>query len=139
MFDRPAFASLRPVAALSLIAALALAGCAAQVEETAAADDAPPARVVGEPTNCIQVSLLQRSLVRSDRTIDFEMRNRDIYRNTLPSRCPTLGFERSIAYETRTGQLCSIDIIHVLRSDGSRGPACGLGEFVPVELEERAR
>jgi len=125
------------VGALGLCAAL-LAGCAAQVEDSAAAEDAPAARVVGEPVDCIQASVLQRSLVRSDRTIDFEMRNRDLYRNTLPNRCPSLGFEKRIAYELRIGRLCSTDLVRVLHAGGARGPACGLGPFVPVELVEPA-
>ncbi len=53
---------------------------------------------------------------------------------TLPNGCPGLGFEERFAYKTTIGQLCSTDIITVLRTGGINGPSCGLGEFVPVEL-----
>jgi hypothetical protein len=75
--------------------------------------------------------------VRDDRTIDFRVTGGRHYRNTLPYRCPELGFERRFAYTLRTSQLCSTDIITVLHSDGPRGASCGLGEFVPVEIEGR--
>ena len=61
-----------------------------------------------------------------------------VYRNVLPNGCPTLGSEERFAYETSIGQLCSVDIITVLRAPGlSRGPSCGLGNFQPIDAGPR--
>ena len=124
----------RTIAVSSLTAAAAaLAACAAEVDTTPEIE-APAAVAVGEPVSCIQTSLIQDTQVHGDRTIDFEMTNDRIYRNTLPYGCSGLGFEERFAYETSIGRLCSTDTITVLRSGGINGPSCGLGEFVPMEL-----
>ena len=127
---------------LSLCAALALAGCAAQAQQEEAAGGAsaaatPAGRVVGEPVNCIQTSRIRNTAVHGDEIIDFEMLGGPTYRVTLPNRCPSLGFEKRFAYATTIGQLCSTDIIYVLYSDGQRGAGCGLGQFLPIELPPR--
>lgn len=86
----------------------------------------------GAPVDCIQPIRVRSSHVRDDKTIDFEMNGREIYRNTLPYSCPGLGFEERFAYKLSTGQLCSVDIITVLYSTGgglSQGASCGLGKF----------
>ncbi|MCA1749105.1 MAG: hypothetical protein ABR601_02635 [Parasphingopyxis sp.] len=118
--------------------AIALAGCAAQ--QSALEDEIEPweqARVVGEAESCVSLTRIRDTIVRDDRTIDFEMVGGETYRNTLPAPCPGLRAERSFAYETSLSRLCSTDIITVLRqpiSAGANGPRCGLGAFVPVEL-----
>ena len=123
---------------LAATALLALAACAPDT----AADDradirAPEARVVGEPVNCVDTNRITSTRVHDDYTIDFEMAGNRVYRNTLPSRCPSLGFERSFTYDLRgTTRLCSTDVIRVLQDDRFEGAACGLGQFVPVELVE---
>ena len=123
----------RPVAASSLAAVAALAACAAETDTTAEIR-APAAAAVGEPVNCIQTSRIRDTDVHDDQTIDFNMLGGDTYRNTLPNRCPSLGFEERFGYQTTIGQLCSTDTITVLRSGGINGPTCGLGQFVPVRL-----
>ena len=120
---------------------LALAGCAGYEDETDFVSDAPEARVVGEAESCISPDRIRSTVVHDDRTIDFVMSGGDIYRNTLPRRCPRLGFERSISYDVRGGRLCSPEIVYVLDNTGGRldrGVGCGLGDFVPVEYIERA-
>jgi hypothetical protein len=72
--------------------------------------------------------------VRSDQVIDFEMNNRSILRNTLSGSCPQLGFEERFIYSVSNNQLCSVDTISVLLSNGTRGATCGLGKFQPVTL-----
>ena len=63
------------------------------------------------------------------------MRGGATYRNTLPGRCPGLGFEQRFAYRTTIDQLCSLDTITVLQSGSSiPGPTCGLGKFMPVTM-----
>jgi uncharacterized protein DUF6491 len=96
------------------------------------------ARPVGEPVNCISLSRIRNTRVHDDRTIDFHMNGGQIYRNTLPHRCSGLGFEEAFSYETSLSQLCSTDIITVVRTGGGgiSGPSCGLGQFQPIEFPE---
>ncbi|WP_404366237.1 hypothetical protein AB5I39_10475 [Sphingomonas sp. MMS24-J45] len=96
----------------------------------------PPAAEVGKPESCIQLRQIRETRVHGDRTIDFIMQGRKVYRNTLPNACPGLGFEERFTYETSLSQLCSVDIITVLYSTPAlqRGASCGLGAFQPVTL-----
>ena len=100
----------------------------------------PTATPVGKPQSCIPLRNIRQSHVRNDHVIDFEMNGGKVYRTTLPGGCPGLGFEESFSYQTSLSQLCSADIITVLRSPGvMRGPSCGLGPFQPVTLAKRPR
>lgn len=125
-------------AILAAIPVLALAACAPVKTDENFVSDAPAAQVVGEAESCITVSQLRNTVVHDDRTIDFHVGSR-IYRNTLRSTCPRLGFEEAITYDVRGAQLCRPDIIYVLETFGGelrRGVGCQLGDFVPVELIE---
>ena len=131
---------LRPILTLTALAMLALTGCQQTAQSTTRPSRAPAARVVGEAVNCIPLTQIRTSRVHDDFTIDFEMGGRKLYRNTLPNSCPGLGFEASFTYETSLSQLCSVDIIYVLRHTGAmlqRGAGCGLGKFVPIELDRK--
>lgn len=121
---------------LAVAAALpALAACA-QIEPQNRADaDIPPGQVTGKAVSCIDLNRVQATRVHSDDTIDFDMAGDIVYRNVLPSRCYSLGFEERFAYETSISRLCSTDVITVLYSDGSRGTTCRLGEFLPIDLD----
>ena len=101
----------------------------------------PEASPTGPAVSCIPLTQIRESRVRDDRTIDFVMAGRDrVYRNTLPQSCPELGFEERFAYETSLSQLCSTDIITVLRQAPlMRGASCGLGQFQPVTLAKPPR
>ena len=124
--------------ALTLTALAVLASCAPVGEPQEFVSQAPAARVVGEAERCINVSQLRNTNVHDDRTIDFRVGSR-IYRNTMDRSCPRLGFEESITYDVRGGQLCRPEIIYVLNDFGgglSRGAGCSLGDFVPIELVE---
>ncbi|WP_294190692.1 hypothetical protein [uncultured Sphingomonas sp.] len=98
----------------------------------------PVATPVGPARNCVPITQLRDSLVRSDRVIDFRTTGgRDrYYRVTLPQSCPGLGFERRFSYATSIGQLCAQDIITVLYQGGgpARGASCGLAPFQPVTI-----
>ena len=97
----------------------------------------PAATPAGEPRNCVPITQLRESLVRSDRVIDFRTTGgRDrFYRVTLPQSCPGLGFERRFSYATSLSQLCAQDIITVLYQAGPvRGASCGLAPFQPVTI-----
>lgn len=115
------------------IIALPLAACAAQMDRE---DEvrAPPINVVGPAEGCITTRLIENTVVHDDYTIDFEMSGGRTYRNTLPNRCYSLGFEERFAHSSTIGRLCSQDTIRVLYADGSEGAVCGLGEFLPVEI-----
>lgn len=118
-----------PLIALALLAAAAPA---------ADRDRVPDATPAGPAVSCVNLTQIRETRVRDDRTIDFVMRGGQVYRNTLPHGCPELGFERRFGYETSLSQLCSVDIITVLRvSPISRGASCGLGNFQPVTLAKR--
>lgn len=119
-----------------IIASALAAGSVAFAAEKASGDEKYEIREIGEPESCITRSNIRSTDVIDDQTIDFKMRNGDIYRNSLPHRCSGLGFEESFSYKTSTNQLCSVDIIHVLSQTGGRldtRGACGLGKFQKIE------
>lgn len=135
---------LLALAALPLIAA----GCAPADPAKQAARNAralaagPEATVSGSAQRCIPRSQIRQTIVRSERVIDFEMQSGAVFRNTLPSTCPGLAFERAITYETSIDQLCTPQIIYVLTNIGGvpqRGAGCSLGEFVPVEYVRQTK
>ncbi len=113
-----------------VLAPLLLAGCAEKAPRTV--QTMIPA---GDPVNCVQTSQIRSTRVIDDQTIDFQMRGGTLFRNTLPNRCPGLGFERAFSYRTSINQLCSVDIITVVVQGGGPqiGASCGLGMFVPVK------
>lgn len=89
----------------------------------------------GDPVDCLSLSSIRSTRVRDDKTIDFEVGGRKIYRNTLPHACPSLGFEQRYMFKTSLNQICSVDTITVLHSFGaglSQGASCGLGSFQPM-------
>lgn len=84
----------------------------------------------GEKIQCVPLYMINQTRVLDDKTILFEMKNGDVWRNELPFACHGLKREDRFSYKTSTGQLCSMDIITVLPTMGIPGPTCGLGEFV---------
>jgi hypothetical protein len=118
---------------LAPLAALAVGGA------TPGRSDVPPAHVTGEPVSCVRLSAFNDTKVRDDHTIDFMRNGRSGWRNTLPQSCPGLRSQNAFTYKVSTGELCSVDIIYVLETAGGlrRGAGCGLGQFVPIELERR--
>lgn len=122
---------------LILAAALALpvAACTAPPESAEREIHAPAATVAGAPVSCISTNRIRDTKVHDDYTIDFEMVDGTVYRQSLRYRCASLGFEERFAYQTTIGQLCSTDTITVLQSGGGvPGPTCALEAFVPVTL-----
>lgn len=95
---------------------------------------------VGESVNCIGIRSYRSTHVRDDKTVDFEINNRTIYRNNLPYNCPGLGNEKRFVIETSQSQLCSVDTIGVVQDYGgsySVGARCGLGKFQRMEKPRR--
>jgi hypothetical protein len=102
----------------------------------------PVASPTGAAVDCIPISQIRESRVRSDSVIDFRTGGKKWYRNTLPNSCPSLGFEERFSYRTSLSQLCAVDTIAVLQTYGGQlqeGPRCGLGKFQPVELAKASR
>ncbi len=100
----------------------------------------PAATPAGKPLSCIPITQIRETRVHGDRTIDFHMSGGKVYRNTLPYDCSSLGFEERFSYKTSLNQLCSTDIITVIRTPISvSGPSCGLGQFQPVTLAKTKR
>jgi len=118
--------------AVLAVAVLATAACTAESNREDLVR-APAVEVLGEPVNCVLTSRIRNTDVQDDYTIDFLMVGGDVYRNTLPRRCPNLGFDEAFAYQNSTGQLCDIELITVINNNSAgRGPSCSLGKFVPV-------
>jgi len=88
----------------------------------------------GPPTACISTRQIRSMRIVDDQTIEFEMSNRRVYRNTLPFRCSGLGFNQAIRHNSRTAQLCSVNMI-MMRAPGGgwSGPSCQLGMFQPMK------
>jgi hypothetical protein len=124
--------------ATALLGAATLAGTACTAETAGTSEvNAPAVTIVGEPANCIQIGRIAGTRVHDDFTIDFEMTGGNVYRNTLPGRCPGLGFDERFGYRVSTGDLCRLDTITVLQSGaGTQGATCALGQFVPVRYAD---
>jgi hypothetical protein len=128
---------LRTILMFALVP-LALTACSDQGPAKRAAV-APAAKVVGDPKCCVRLAEIRETRIRDDWTIDFIGGGDRVWRNTLTARCPGLRAANAITYKTSLSQLCSTDIVYVLETTGGvhRGPACGLGQFVPVKLEKK--
>ena len=122
--------------ALVLVASTLAAGGMSYAAAKPSDDDKYEITEVGEPKSCIIRSQIRQTDVIDDETIDFVMRNGDIYRNKLPYRCNGLGFEEAFSYRTSVNRLCNVDIIRVLDQTAGRiqtRAACGLGKFQQIE------
>jgi hypothetical protein len=125
----------RIATALLGAAAIGVTACVAETE-SAAELRAPAVTVTDAAVDCIPTSRIAGTRVHDAYTIDFEMTGGEVYRNTLPGRCPGLGFEERFAYEVHSGQLCQVDTVTVLYANRGRGATCRLGQFVPVRYVE---
>jgi hypothetical protein len=120
-----------------ILTAALLTAVAAFPATAARKNDTPVATPNGDAVNCLPLSQIRETRVRDDRTIDFYTNGGKVYRNTLPYSCPELGAREGFSYSTSLSQLCSVDIITVLRQFGGmpqRGASCGLGKFQPVTI-----
>jgi hypothetical protein len=122
-----------------LLALAALVSCSAVLAQEPAATAA-----VGKTVSCVQLNRIDSTQVLDDKTIIFRMRgnNPRYYKNTLPYKCSSLGFEKAFSYKTSTSQLCSVDIITVLQNYGGGlqpGVSCGLGKFEPYTLPAKVK
>jgi hypothetical protein len=134
--------------AAKAIAAGAVIGVSLTATSSTAQSDRAERDAPGEVRSCINLREIDHTSVVNDQTILFYARDRDIYRNDLPNRCPELRTEQRFMYRVALSQLCSSDTITVLNDIGfgfTPGFTCGLGKFAPItadeasELESQAR
>jgi len=85
--------------------------------------------------SCILSSKISHIEVVDDQAILFHMVGGEIWENRLPYPCHGLKFEGGIRYKTSIDQLCSMDIVTVIR----RGTPCGLGYFRPYKKDSEDR
>jgi hypothetical protein len=124
-------------ARVALIAA-AITGCS-PADSAKRPPVTPAATALGKPQSCLFLPQLREMRIRDDWTIDFISDSGRVWRNSLSDRCPGLRMNNAITYETSLNQLCNTDIVYEVETFGTglhRGAACGLGQFVPVKLEE---
>lgn len=114
--------------------ALIIAGCTPVAAPVGTDTSLASVRAIGEPVDCIETNQILNTNVRNDRVVDFEMRNGQVYRNTLPNSCPGLGYQ-SFSYQPTQARLCSIDVVTVRSSSGQPGPTCGLSTFQRIEAD----
>ena len=127
--------------AAAFAGAIILVSCApVDQPSTSVAAVEPAVRVVGDAQDCLSPSRIRSTSVRGDGVIDFTLTGGQVYRNALANGCPALHKSDAITYEIKGGSLCRGEIVYELDDYGhgpERGPACGLGKFVPVEYIDR--
>jgi len=104
----------------------------------------------GEFGHCVALSRLRSTRVLDGEHILFRLNGNRYFLNTLPRRCPRLGYVRSFGYVTSISKLCDLDSITVIdditqihRRAGGRvaflsGPRCSLGKFERVEKVQKS-
>ncbi len=128
---------VKPKLAACLVSLLLALPALAQDDEEAAFDRTP--------RDCILTSNIRQTEAVDDQNVLFFMRDRTVYRNHLPRKCPGLEREDRFSYRLEgTRRLCSINTITIIEDSpfgagvgGLRdGFTCRLGEFVPLSPEE---
>ena len=119
-------------AIIALAGAFLAMGCTTNLDTREVA--LTQAKPLGAPQDCIRRSDITHTRIRNDKVIDFVVRGKQVYRNELPHSCSGLATADRFSYAPVTGQLCSVETITVITTDGSPGPTCGLGKFQLVEL-----
>lgn len=116
------------IPALGLAMLALLAGCSNKE------DSVPRSQQVwvpdGPEVSCITTNQIRSTSVVDDSTIQFVMSSRRMFQNNLPFACSGLGFTRAFKHNSRTGRLCSVDTITVMRAGGA---TCPLGRFQPLK------
>lgn len=131
--------TLRPLVLAAMLLSLAAPALADSRSDRRAAQKSAWVEA-GEPQDCILLNRIRETRVLSDQVIDFIMDNGQVFRNTLPAKCPQLGFQESFGYQTSINLLCNVDIITVIIPGigPNTGASCGLGRFTPMKPAEAA-
>jgi len=95
-------------------------------------------RVAEAPVGCIQQHQINSTEIISRTAIVYKMDNGTIYVNRPDSGATFLSKGDILVTDTRSPQLCSVDIVRLLDS-GARMPSgsVGLGKFVPYPRTPR--
>jgi hypothetical protein len=116
---------------------------AAALGATLASGPAAPQRGrdsgTGATRDCINVRDIDRTRVADAATLLFYMRDGDVFRNDLSSRCPSLGFDQRFMYRVTQNRICDLDVITVIDDVGfgfMPGASCGLGKFRQISEDE---
>ena len=122
-----------------MLGALALAGCtgnaALRESQQARAErdlaEALEGRVAGKPQDCVSTMGLGGPQVIDANTLLYREGGR-VWRNDLPSSCPSLDRFSIIVAELHGSQICRNDMFRPV-DPGSRipGPHCRFGQFTP--------
>ena len=96
-------------------------------------------RTAGEPVDCIYLRDISSSEIIRDTAIVYRMNNGTIMVNRPASGATFLDRDDVMVTDTRSPQLCSIDVVRLMDS-GSRMPtgSVGLGKFTPYPRPARA-
>jgi hypothetical protein len=92
-----------------------------------------------ETRDCINVRNIDRTRVADAATLLFYMRDGEVYRNDLSSRCPSLAFDERFMYRVTQNRICELDVITVIDDVGfgfMPGASCGLGKFRRISDDE---
>lgn len=126
------------VTAAGLLAVLAAAAPAASRDDDLA--KALAGYEPGKPVDCIDTRATDGPQVIDDHTILYRESGRRIWRNDLPSRCPSLRPMTTIVLRVYGGQMCRHDLFRTLDS-GMSIPStyCQLGNFTPYEKPRKVK
>lgn len=108
-------------------AAILLAGVlsACTSADTSAAAPASVTRASIQDS-CINPTQITKQTILSDQEIRFELRNGEVWLNTLPRTCPGLKFQQGFSWEVRGTLVCSNQEMIRVKDEGT---PCMLGEF----------
>ncbi len=91
----------------------------------------------GKMKRCVTPQRVRNTRVVDDTHIIFEMTGRQVYLNSLPRRCPRLGYLKSISYEVRGGTICNNDLFSAFDSVSVDTINCVFGEFEALTLKPK--
>ena len=93
---------------------------------SACTSPAPPASQASIENSCINPTEISKQTIVSDREIRFELRNGEVWVNTLPRACSGLKFAGGFSWDVRGTLVCSNQERIAVKDVGT---PCQLGEF----------
>jgi hypothetical protein len=106
-------------------AAFALVSCVSACTSPAPSPGAPAASASIE-NSCINPTQIRKQTIVSDREIQFELNNGDVWANRLPRACYNLKFQQGFTWNVRGTLVCSNEQMIRVKDDGT---PCQLGAF----------
>jgi len=131
--------------ALALTAvAIFLAGLLGACASSPKAEDEQAARLramvsarAEEGVRCISTNEYDSVQIVGEQLLLFKGRNKKVWANELPHRCPGMRKDDILIFDLRNSQVCSLDWVTPTRPGyvGYGGPKCSLGKFIEFDLE----